>query len=172
MMGGILMKKAIICFVTIFACLILTVGCNTYNAKLYNADNWINNDFAEDNLIRNVYYSQSGSGENVLSDDETYPESRTFIVENSEVYNRIFNNDIENFDVDFNKQMLIVYTFRDINHRNLKLISVNLQDAILRITFESISKSGIGDTCMPYQRWIVIKLDKIEVKSVEFIKNK
>ena len=51
------MKKAIICFVTIFACLILTVGCNTYNAKLYNADNWINNDFAEDNLIRNVYYS-------------------------------------------------------------------------------------------------------------------
>lgn len=28
------MKKAIICFVTIFACLILTVGCNTYNAKL------------------------------------------------------------------------------------------------------------------------------------------
>ena len=84
MMGGILMKKAIICFVTIFACLILTVGCNTYNAKLYNADNWINNDFAEDNLIRNVYYSQSGSGENVLSDDETYPESRTFIVENSE----------------------------------------------------------------------------------------
>ena len=94
MMGGILMKKAIICFVTIFACLILTVGCNTYNAKLYNADNWINNDFAEDNLIRNVYYSQSGSGENVLSDDETYPESRTFIVENSEVYNRIFNNDI------------------------------------------------------------------------------
>lgn len=107
-----------------------------------------------------------------MSDDETYPESRTFIVENSEVYNRIFNNDIENFDVDFNKQMLIVYTFRAINHRNLKLISVNLQDAILRITFESISKSGIGDTCMPYQRWIVIKLDKIEVKSVEFINNK
>ena len=155
MMGGILMKKAMICFVTIFACLILTVGCNTYNAKLYN-----------------IYYSQSGSGENVLSDDETYPESRTFIVENSEVYNRIFNNDIENFDVDFNKQMLIVYTFMAINHRNLKLISVNLQDAILRITFESVSKSGIGDTCIPYQRWIVIKLDKIEVKSVEFINNK
>ena len=154
----------------IVCCLAFSLfGCGnlSYNAKLYNADTWINNDFADNNLIRNVYYSQSDSDEKFFSDDETYPESRTFIIENLKEYNKIFNN-IEDLNVDFNKQMLIVYAFRATDHRNLKLISVNLQDKLLKITFETIFKSGTGDTSTPYQRWIVIKLDKVERESIEF----
>lgn len=155
----------------IICCLAFSLfGCSnlSYNAKLYNAENRINNDFAINNLIRNVYYSQSDSDEKFFSDDETYPESRTFIIENLEEYNKIFNNNIEDLNVDFNKQMLIVYTFRATDHRNLKLISVNLQDKLLKITFETIFESGTGDTSTPYQRWIVIKLDKVEMESIEF----
>lgn len=157
----------------IVCCLAFSLfGCSnlSYNAKLYNADTWINNDFADNSLIRNVYYSQSDSDEKFFSDDETCPESRTFIIENLEEHNTIFNNDIdiEDLNVDFNKQMLIVYTFRATDHRNLKLISVNFQDKILKITFETIFKSGTGDTSTPYQRWIVIKLDKVGMEAVEF----
>lgn len=168
-MGVVVMKlKAL--SVVIVCCLAFSLfGCSnlSYNAKLYNADTWINNDFADNNLIRNVYYSQSDSDEKFFSDDETYPESRTFIIENLKEYNKIFNN-IEDLNVDFDKQVLIVYTFRATDHRNLKLISVNLQDKILKITFETIFKSGTGDTSTPYQRWIVIKLDKVEMEAVEF----
>ena len=85
-----------------------------------------------------------------------------------EEYNKVFNNNVEDLNVDFNKQVLIVYTFRSTDHRNLKLISANLQDKILEITFETIFKSGTGDTSTPYQRWMVIKLDKVEIESVEF----
>lgn len=157
--------------VVIVCCLAFSLfGCSnlSYNAKLYNADTWINNDFADNNLIRNVYYSQSDSDEKFFSDDETYPESRIFIIENLKEYNKIFNNNIEDLNADFNKQMLIVYAFRATDHRNLKLISVNLQDKLLKITFETIFKSGTGDTSTPYQRWIVIKLDKVEMESIEF----
>ena len=52
--------------VVIVCCLAFSLfGCSnlSYNAKLYNADTWINNDFADNNLIRNVYYSQSDSDE-------------------------------------------------------------------------------------------------------------
>lgn len=164
------MKKIILCLTVVFMSSLFMMGCNhsSYNAKLYDASNWINNDFADNNLIRNVYYSQSDSDEKFFLDDETYPESRTFIIENLEEYNKIFNNNVEDLNVDFNKQVLIVYTFRSTDHRNLKLISANLQDKILEITFETIFKSGTGDTSTPYQRWMVIKLDKVEIESVEF----
>ena len=94
----------------IVCCLAFSLfGCSnlSYNAKLYNADTWINNDFADNNLIRNVYYSQSDSDEKFFSDDETYPESRIFIIENLKEYNKIFNNNIEDLNVDFNKQVRI-----------------------------------------------------------------
>ena len=94
----------------IVCCLAFSLfGCSnlSYNAKLYNADTWINNDFADNNLIRNVYYSQSDSDEKFFSDDETYPESRIFIIEDLEEHNTIFNNDIEDLNVDFNKQVRI-----------------------------------------------------------------
>lgn len=164
------MKKIILGLMLMFMSSLIMMGCSnlSYNAKLYNADNWINNDFADNNLIRNVYYSRSDSDEKFFSDDETYPESRIFIIEDLEEHNTIFNNDIEDLNVDFNKQVLILYTFRAINHRNLKLTSVNLQDKILKITYETIFKSGTGDTSTPYQRWIVIKLDKVEMEAVEF----
>jgi hypothetical protein len=132
----------------------------------YDADNWINDEFANTNLIRNVYYSYDD--EIFFTEDEDYPLSKTYIVENIEEYDKIFLNNINELNIDFNKQMLIVYSFGAINHRELKLVSTDLQDKILKITFKSISKTGVGDTSMPYQRWIVIKQDKVEVASTEF----
>ncbi len=164
------MKKIIHYLTTMYLSLFFMMGCGNsyYNAKLYDATNWINSYFANNNLIRNVYYSQSDSDEKLFLDEETYPESRTFIIGNLEDHNKIFNDNIEDLNVDFNKQELIVYTFRSTDHRNLKLISVNLQDKILKITFETIHKSGTGDTSIPYQRWIVIQLEKVEMESIEF----
>ncbi|MDE7405423.1 MAG: hypothetical protein K2M89_00930 [Clostridiales bacterium] len=169
------MKKVIQSIAIIVVGLFIMTGCRTgngniaYNAVLYNADNWINEDFANDNMIRNIHYYDDEHNEIIFTNDESYPSSRTFIVENLEDYDKIFINNINELDVDFNKQMLIVYTFMAISRKKLTLVSTDLQDKKLKITYKSISKAGVGDTCMPYQRWIVIKQDKVEVESVEFV---
>lgn len=166
------MKKIIISLIITFMSLLFVTGCDNmpYNAKIYHADNWIKSDFANDNLIRNTYYFSDDSDEEFHTEGEEYPLSRTFIVESDEERDKIF---IENkVHADFNNQIVIVHTFRATNHREINLVSVRMQDNVLKITFESPSKSKVIDTCMPYQRWIVIKLDKVEFASVEFIKNK
>ena len=78
----------------------LLTGCSKikYNAQLFDsATDWIKEDFINDNLVG---YSENSS----------YPTERVFVVKNQEEYNEIFVESIDDFDVDFNTQMLIVYT--------------------------------------------------------------
>lgn len=162
------MKKIISLLVVIFIGLFFMFGCSnlSYNAKLYdNANAWINEGFAQQNFIRNVYYDIE---EGFLANEETYPLDRVFIIDNADTYNEIFVSNINELDVDFDNQILILYTFRAINRRNLKLVAVNKQDSKLIIEYEVESKYGVGDTSTPYQRWIVVKIDKEIFTSVEF----
>ncbi len=149
--------------------LLFMVGCNNipYNATLYDdVNDCIKESFAKESLIRNVYYNDSGYDEVIIIEDETVPENRTFIVNTQDAYNEIFVADIEFFDVDFKTQMLIVYTFKAINHRKINIAGIKLQDSSLNIEYKSPYKHGIGDTSVPYQRWIVVKLDKLDITSV------
>lgn len=129
-----------------------------YNAELYyDASDWINEDFASGNLVR-------------ISPYDDYPTSLNFIVTGEEEYNRIFKENIDELKVDFDKQMIIVYTFRTVSHRKARLYSLNIKDDALKITYKEEEKYGVGDASRPYQRWFAVKLDKAIVSSVLFEK--
>lgn len=65
--------------------------------------------------------------------------------------------------------MLIVYTFVDIYHRNNSLVSLDVVEDVLTITYKMQKKSGVGDASKPYQRWFVVRLDMLSVDSVVFV---
>ncbi|MGN1372575.1 MAG: hypothetical protein ACI4VK_00850 [Candidatus Coproplasma sp.] len=139
--------------------LLFVVGCSNvkYNAVLYdNAEGWIREDFAGENLID---YFRDGSSAN-----------KTFIVDSQEEYNSIFLENADGLSVDFDSQMLAVYTFISFNYRNNYLTSTEVSDGVLTLTYKMEDKPGIGDTCVPYQRWFVVRLDKLDVESVVFKK--
>lgn len=136
----------------------LLTGCSNikYNAQLFDfAVDWIKEDFINDNLVDNLENSE-------------YPTKRVFIVKNQEEYNKTFNKNVSNFDFSFDTQMLIVYTFVDIYHRNNSLVSLDVVEDVLIITYKTEKKSGVGDASKPYQRWFVVRLDMLSVDSVVF----
>ena len=164
------MRKRIVCIFVFIACLFATFGCSVrkYNATFFDdAENLINAEFAEKNLIGNVYYPNGDEGEYIKTDD-SYPKNRTFVIRDTERLKEISVSNAEELKVDFNKQMLIVYTYGALNRRKSELSDIKKNGDILQIFFKSETKTGVGDTCMPYQRWIVVKLNKSDFNSVEF----
>lgn len=162
-------QKLLICMVIMLVNFLFVTGCNgiAYNAQIYdNINDCINENFANDAVIRDVYYAD-GDDVTIIHDD-TVPIDRTFIVTNEKLYNEIFIDNINSLDVNFANQMLVVYTFRAINHRELNLTNIILQESSLTIEYKSIKKNGTGDTSTPYQRWIAVKLDKISIESISF----
>ena len=137
----------------------LLTGCSNikYNAQFFDsATDWIKEDFINDNLVG---YSENG----------TYPTERVFVVKNQEEYDEIFIESIDDFDIDFDTQMLVIYTFETIYHRNNDLVSLEVNEDVLNITYKMEKKSGVGDASQPYQRWFVVRLDKLDVDSVVFV---
>lgn len=150
-------------FLSLWLAIIITFGLLTgcsnikYNAQLFDFTvDWIKEDFINDNLVDNL-------------ENNKYPTERVFIVKNQEEYNETFNKNVSNFDFNFDTQMLIVYTFVDIYHRNNSLVSLDVVEDVLTITYKMKKKSGIGDASEPYQRWFVVKLDMLSVDSVVFV---
>ena len=68
-----------------------------------NAGDWVREDFKSENLLRGVSFIDDTS-ENEL------PQTRTFIVCDQEKYEEIFVDNIEELNIDFDSEMIIVYT--------------------------------------------------------------
>ncbi|MBQ8432319.1 MAG: hypothetical protein IJX28_05500 [Clostridia bacterium] len=142
----------------------LLAGCagNAYHAELYDlAVEWIDEEFAKEHPVRVLGASE---------EDDPNPKFRTFLVDSQDEYNEIFKDGQPS--VDFNTQMLVIYTFSTEYHRENRITDLELADGVLRITYEMEKKYGVGDASMPYQRWFVVKLDKLEVSSVVFEERK
>jgi hypothetical protein len=129
-----------------------------YNAVLYSqAGAWINEEFAK---------------ENKLNKDIS---TREFIVKTKEEYDVIFKPDIEGLTVDFEHQMLVVYTLEDADKTvRFDLLKVTANDDVLEVTYKNYLNAvdlfgpPYGSACQPYQRWFVILLDKVDVDTVVF----
>lgn len=128
-----------------------------YHAKLYDAaGQWIQEEFQSENLL------SFGGG-------TAYPAERVFIVTNQEECNEIFVPSAEELSVDFDTQMLIVYTFTDTNLRNNRIVGMDADNGVLKIAYKMEEYLvPVLDTCNPYQRWFVVKMDKLAVNSVVF----
>lgn len=149
--------------VMILSCLVVACGSKC-NAVLYdNAEQWIKEDFFTKNHTKGAFYEGELSPE-----DDSNPVSRTFIIDNQEKYNDVFVADVKQLEIDFNNQAFVVFTFTTIYHRDCRIVKFTEKDGNLKITYTMESKSGVGDASAPYQRWFVVKLDLLDIKTVEF----
>lgn len=151
----------------VLICLFCISGCKTnqYNAELYdNAVEWINEDFIKNNYTSGAYYDDD------IQTDDSYPKTRTYLIKNNEEKLNILNNKF-NIDINFEQEMLIVYTWTTVYNRPCQIKGFELKENVLYVNFNMSSVStGIGDAARPFQRWMVIKLDLLPIVEVELKK--
>ena len=154
--------KRIINLVFLFAMSVLCFSCATrkYNASFFdNAYDWIDTDFAAENPIRQPF-----------SDDDSFPYNRTFIVSSNEQFNYVFQDGID-FPHNFDKETIIVYTFNHHYLRKCYLSNIEKEGDALLISYKTRRKNSCaayGDSCSPYQRWFVVKLNCLNIHSATF----
>ena len=140
----------------------LTISCSThrYGAVFYDdAYEWIKKSFQEDNQV--VDYSS----------DESTPSNRTFLINDISSFNEVFIEDSP-FKADFNKNIYVVYTFCAIYRKKYILIELSLKSNCLNATYTVENRFlsfGSGNACQPYQRWFVIKLNKLNIDFVNVV---
>lgn len=182
------MKKLLISLLLAILCIISLTGCNSvpedngikkYNAVMYShAEGWLKQEYMEKNRLRrgNIMYF---SGEDDLDPtevkyvevDDNYPDERTIIISSQEEFNKAFRKC--NYTVDFEKEIVILYIFSDCNTRDYYLKKVTLEDKTLNIEYiiEEAPPLSIGSV-EPYHRCFMVKINKIEFDTVNFIKQR
>lgn len=99
--------------------------------------------------------------------EQNYPESRTFIITDRKNFEKIIIDDFSEFEVDFDKEMLIVYTFAIEYVLPAKIANVELNDKTLTVNYNIELTRGELSARAPYQRWFIVKLDKLDITSVK-----
>ena len=143
-------------------CIIFTsfTGCAyvsnaIYGVRMYDqAGSWIREDFAAEH---EVWYKSN-------------PRDYTFIVDSKEEYDEIFITGIDELDVNFDKKMIIVHTFTDTTVMNYWIRNARVKKGTLKISYQENAAAGFGrgTTSSPYQRWFAIKVNKMDIESIEF----
>lgn len=131
-----------------------------------NASKLIDKAFYEQNYTYGAYYDDYDDGKTKF-DDASYPKERTFLITNQQEYDRVFASDAD-LNVDFSSEMLAVYTFTAEYVREIRIDEVAVDGQRLCIDLSMIKpRQGVGDAVMPYQRYVVIKLQKADVTELE-----
>lgn len=170
------MKKIILLTAVLIAVLFALSGCgaNKYNAVMYShAEESLTESFLRENRVK-AYYDKDGyvdDGQGDLSDsimyDKDSPVSRTVIVAGQSMYEEIFVT--APADVNFETETVILYFFPDMYpKRNYKLKKIKLNDGTLTVHFGA-EANGKKDAVMPYQRCLMVRLDKTDFNEVNFI---
>lgn len=168
--------KFLALFLLLAIILELFTGCfyNRYNAKIIHNDarDMISNSFYCENYVYGACYLIND--EYVTMDDISYPRYRTFVVTSKEDFDDIFTGNI-NHDIDFSSEMIIIYTFTSEYRRDIEIKSTRMVDNKLSIEL-NMKKPFTwfylsGDACQSYQRYIIIKMDKIEFNEIVIVLN-
>ncbi len=160
----------------IFICILSSCSVYKYNAKIYNqAKEWISEDFLKENRVHGYYENENYiEGESDPTTEWIYeknmPSKRTFIITEQYEFDKIFTKYEET--IDFEKEMVILYIFSDDSPRDyhLKKIIYENQELTVHIKLQHIN-SKIMDSVWTYQRCLMIKMDKLEADSVDFIED-
>lgn len=173
------MRKIPLMAVTVFTTFFLFASCsiNKYNAITYSqANEWILTSFLKANKVRGAYYKSTDYFENVNNPedkyfyDETSPKDRTFIIDNQDTFDTIFKKNT--LTVDFDEKVLYLYIFADIYpNRNYVIKNILIKENKLCIYYKLENKSK-KDATTPYQRCLIVVMEKTDTSSVEFIKQK
>ena len=154
-----------------------TSGCETekgeeimsYNAKIgLGGEITFKEDFLKANMVYGANYDYE-NGEYV--NDEISPKFRTFIITEKSQLDGVFS---VYPDIDFEKEMVVMYiyssTYNSIYYEE-KLISITLVNKNLKIEFKIVGgKPGYGIAHMPQRTFLPVRMDKLNIETVEFIR--
>ena len=114
-----------------------------------------------------VYGAYDENGEEKY--DENTPKSRTYILKNQDELDEVFS---EFSEIDFEKEMVLVYCYRTIYIRKQVLEKVVLDGNVLNVEFNVVKgKIGHADASAPHRRILVVKLDKLDIEEVKITYN-
>ena len=114
-----------------------------------------------------VYGAYDENGEENY--DENTPKSRTYIIKTRTELNEVFS---EFPEIDFEKEMVLVYCYRTIYIRKQVLEKVVLDGNVLNVEFNVVKgKIGHADASAPSRRMLVVKLDKLDITEVKITYN-
>ena len=106
-----------------------------------------------------VYGAYDENGEENY--DENTPKSRTYILKNQDELDEVFS---EFSEIDFEKEMVLVYCYRTIYVRKQVLEKVVFDGNVLKIEFNVVrGKIGHADAAAPHRRMLAVKLDKLDI---------
>jgi hypothetical protein len=122
-------------------------------------------DFLKVNRLYDVLYlNENGEWEWEL--DETLPKFRAFIITEKARLDEIFS---VYPDIDFEKEMVVMYVYPGIYSREQKITSITLDNKNLKIEFKiPDGKPGYNNATAPQIHFLVLKMDKLEIDTVEF----
>ena len=164
-MKKILSKIVLFIVVTLlmFLLCIALVGCqpngavnyqqysNKYNARVVKMNSSLKQSFLDSNRINYVFVD----GEQII--EEGLPQTRTFVIKTDEEFNEIFSEDKD--DIDFSKEILIIYVFADVHQNPYVVKNIKIEDAVLKIELDMIS-SGANNAKPPQRAFKFIRMKK------------
>ena len=117
-------------------------------------------EFNEDFLTANTLYDP-------YNKDETLPKFRTHIIKEQSKFDEVF---IAFPQIDFQKEMILIYVYTCYyNGRSHKIQSVDLDGKTLKIGVRLKREYPYGpDMSSPMHRFLVIKMDSLDIKTVKF----
>ena len=102
----------------------------------------------------------------VEGDPETLPETRIILIDEQSEFDAAFV--ACPFDVDPETEMVVVYTFSFIYSRPTLIKDVSFSDGVLSLKLANKrARLGVKDACAPFQRYVIIKLDKLDVDDIK-----
>ena len=170
-------RKIIAAGLVLLILLQLLTGCAAirYGATLYSdAEEWLDDAFLEENKISTAYYRNPDFTDIHGSEPEwiTYPDepkTRTFIITEKEEYDRIFTK--SPVEVDFEKEMVILYTFLAHYPGGIKyeLKKTKVTDDTLTVEFDRQYIAPVTGVEPYYQAFFMLTMKKTEITEVKFI---
>ncbi|MBP5428403.1 MAG: hypothetical protein J6Z04_03855 [Clostridia bacterium] len=173
--------KKILSFFLLFAALFLLASCNKLHATacdvavFYNEDRskntYVGKSLSDQSVFRESFLSETTvSGEwneyAEINDPDALPSSRTILIDNQEDFDAAFADCP--VEVDFDDEMIVVYTTTSVNRRETKVKGTKIDDGVLSVElYNRRPKNRGGDTCLPYQRYVIVKLDRRDVTEVK-----
>lgn len=151
----------------IFCMSISFIGCDRqidHNAVIITSgiayqEEWLANN--------HVYGAYGENGEENY--DENTPKSRTYLIKTQTELDEVFSDFPE---IDFEKEMLIVYCYRTVYGRKQVLENVFSDGNLLYVEFNVVKgKIGHADASAPSRRMLVVKLDRLDITEVKITYN-
>ena len=151
--------KKVLSVLLVICCLLAISGCGKnvlYNAQINShANEIVKASFIEDNPVN--------------FEGDTFPKTRTLVITDNETYSDIFTDEAPS--VNFDTQMVVLHIFVDVYvNRDYHIDKMEEKNGTLNIYFEVEEKHGVGDASQPYQRSLIIIMDKADA-SINMVKN-